>query len=36
MITTYTPPPALRHFNYDRVVMMETDALDYVSAGVLS
>jgi len=36
MITTFTTAPALRHFDHDREVIIETDASDYVSAGVLS
>ena len=36
MVTAFTTAPALRHFNHEREVMIETDASDYVSAGVLS
>jgi len=36
MITAFTTAPALRHFGYEREVLIETDASDYVSAGVLS
>jgi hypothetical protein len=32
----FTTAPILRHFDYDREVVVETDASDYVSAGVLS
>jgi hypothetical protein len=32
----FTSAPVLRHFDYDRDVVVETDASDYVSAGVLS
>jgi hypothetical protein len=35
-ITAFTMAPALRHFNHEREVIIETDALNYVSAGVLS
>jgi hypothetical protein len=31
-----TTGPILRHFDYDREIIVETDASDYVSAGVLS
>ena len=36
MVTAFTMAPALRHFNHEREVIIETDASDYVSAGVLS
>jgi hypothetical protein len=32
----FTTAPVLRHFDYDREIIMETDTSDYVSAGVLS
>jgi hypothetical protein len=32
----FTTAPILRHFNYDREAIVETDASDYVSAGILS
>jgi hypothetical protein len=32
----FTTAPILRHFDYDREIVVETDASDYVSAGVLS
>jgi hypothetical protein len=32
----FTTAPILRHFDYDRDIIVETDASDYVSAGVLS
>jgi hypothetical protein len=32
----FTTAPILRHFDYDRKVVVETDASDYVSAGFLS
>jgi hypothetical protein len=32
----FTMAPILRHFDYDREVIVETDASDYVSAGILS
>jgi hypothetical protein len=35
-ITAFTKAPALRHFDHDREALVKTDALDYVSAGVLS
>jgi hypothetical protein len=28
--------PILRHFDHDREVIVETDASDYISAGILS
>jgi len=34
--TAFTTAPVLRHFDYDREVVVETDASDYVTAGVLS
>jgi hypothetical protein len=34
--TAFTTAPFLRRFDYDRDVIVETDASDYVSAGVLS
>jgi len=36
MVSAFTTAPALRHFDHDREVIIETDASDYVSAGVLS
>ena len=36
IITVFTTAPALRHFDHEREVIIETDASDYVSAGVLS
>jgi len=36
MITTFTPAPALQHFNHETEVSIETDVSEYVSAGVLS
>jgi len=36
MVTTFTTAPVLRHFDYDRDVIIETDNLDYVWAGVVS
>ena len=36
MVTAFTMAPALRHFDHEREVIIETDASDYVSAGVLS
>jgi len=36
MVTAFTTAPVLGHFNLDREVIIETDASDYVSAGVLS
>ena len=36
MVTAFTTVPALRHFDHEREVLIETDASDYVSAGVLS
>jgi hypothetical protein len=36
MITMFTTAPALRHCDHEREVIIETDASDYVSAGVLS
>lgn len=35
MVTAFTMAPVLRHFNHDREVMSEIDAIYYVSAGVL-
>lgn len=32
----FTTAPILRHFDFDRPIVVETDASDYVSAGVLS
>jgi hypothetical protein len=32
----FTSAPILRHFDFDREIVVETDASDYVSAGVLS
>jgi hypothetical protein len=32
----FTMAPVLRHFDYERQIIVETDASDYVSAGILS
>jgi len=32
----FTSSPILRHFDYDREIIVETDALDYILAGILS
>jgi hypothetical protein len=32
----FTTAPVLRYFDYDKDIIMETDASNYVSAGVLS
>jgi hypothetical protein len=36
MVTAFTTAQALRHFDHVREEIIETDASDYVSAGVLS
>jgi len=36
MVTAFTTAPTLRHFDHESEVIIETDASDYVSAGVLS
>jgi hypothetical protein len=36
IITEFTTAPALRHFDHEKEVFIETDASDCVSAGVLS
>jgi hypothetical protein len=36
MITPYTTPHTLCHFNHERGVMMVQDASNYVSTGVMS
>jgi len=36
MVLKFTTAPILRHFDHSREVIIETDASDYVSAGVLS
>jgi len=36
IVTAFTTAPALRHFDHEREVIIETDASNYVSAGVLS
>jgi hypothetical protein len=36
MVTAVTPAPALRHFDYEREVIIETEASEDDSAGVLS
>jgi RNase H-like domain found in reverse transcriptase/Reverse transcriptase (RNA-dependent DNA polymerase)/Integrase zinc binding domain/Integrase core domain/Chromo (CHRromatin Organisation MOdifier) domain len=36
LCTLFTSAPILRHFDFDRPVVVETDSSDYVSAGVLS
>ena len=33
--TAFTTVPILRHFDHDREIIVETDASDYVSAGIL-
>ena len=35
MVTTLTTAPVLQHFDHDREVIIETDASDFVTAGVL-
>jgi hypothetical protein len=32
----FTTAPVLRHFDFDHEIVVETDASDFVSAGVLS
>ena len=34
--SAFTTAPILRHFDHDREIIGETDASDYVSAGILS
>ena len=34
--TAFTTAPILRHFVYDREIIVETNASDYVSGGILS
>jgi len=36
MVLKFTTAPILRHFDHNREVIIQTDASDYVSAGVLS
>jgi hypothetical protein len=36
MVLKFTTAPTVRHFDHSREVIIETDASDYVSAGVLS
>jgi len=36
MVTVFTTAPALWHFDHEREVIIETDASDYVSTGLLS
>jgi len=36
MVMAITTPPVLRHFDHEREVIIETDASNYLSAGVLS
>lgn len=36
MVTTFTLSPVLQHFGRERVVIIKTDASDYLSSGVLS
>jgi hypothetical protein len=36
MVQAFTTAPILRHFDHGREVVIETDAWDNVSAGVLS
>jgi len=33
---SFMSAPILGHFDYDREIIVSTDALDYVSAGILS
>ena len=32
----FTSAPILQHFDYEKAIVVETDASDYISAGVLS
>ena len=34
--TVFTTAPVLAHFDPDKEILVETDASDYVSAGVIS
>ena len=34
--TAFTTAPIVRHFDHDRQIIVETNASDYVSAGILS
>jgi hypothetical protein len=36
MVTAFMTAPALRHFDHEREVIIETDSSDYVSSGVIS
>ena len=36
MVTAFTTAPVLRHFYHEKEMIIETDASDYVSGGVLS
>jgi hypothetical protein len=36
MVTAFSTAPALRHYDHEREVIIETDASDYLSAGILS
>lgn len=36
MVDKFTTAPTLRHFDHSRELKIETDASDYVSAGVFS
>ena len=36
MVEAFTTAPTLRHFDHEREVIIETDASNYVSAGILS
>jgi Fe-S cluster assembly scaffold protein SufB len=36
MVTAFTTAPALQHYNHEKEFIIETDASNYVSAGVLS
>jgi len=36
MVTAFTTAPVLRHFDHEKEMIIETDASDYVSGGVLS
>jgi len=36
IVTAFTTAPVLRHFHHVRELIIETDASDYVSTGVLS
>jgi hypothetical protein len=36
MVIVFTTAPAPRHYDHEREVIIETDASDYISGGVLS